>query len=226
LILDETRLCADQHEWGRLFKIMHDLTNRGVSIVFHHHKLKEVLEVADRITVMRGGKVVGSTTPAEISEAELVNLMVGREVSLTVTRPPLSRKKRCWRFQTCACWTIWGRSRWITSLWTVQAGEILGVVAGVAGQRPDRVVRALTGLAPCIRRASIRLDGQEVANASPRAHHRTGVSAYSEDRQKDGCVLPFPVMDNLVLNTLFLPPFSQGLVVHWDRALENANQRI
>jgi len=180
--------------------------------------------VADRITVMRGGKVVGSTTPAEISEAELANLMVGREVSLTVDKAAAQPKETVLEVSNLRVLDNLGTVAVDDVSLTVQAGEILGI-AGVQGNGQTELVRALTGLAR-VSGGSIRLDGQEVANASPRRITELGSAHIPEDRQKDGLVLPFPVMDNLVLNTYYLPPFSQGLVVHWDRALENANQRI
>ncbi len=224
LILDEPTAVLTPQEVEDLFKIMHDLTNRGVSIIFITHKLKEVLEVADRITVMRGGKVVGTTRPSDTTEAELANLMVGREVSLSVDKAPAQPKETVLEVSNLRVLDNLGAVAVDDVSLTVRAGEILGI-AGVQGNGQTELVRALTGLARASG-GSIRLDGQEVANATPRRITELGSAHIPEDRQKDGLVLAFPVMENLILNTYYLPPYSQGLVVNWDRALENAKQRI
>jgi simple sugar transport system ATP-binding protein len=209
LVLDEPTAVLTPQETREIFGVLRKLTAEGYSIIFISHKLYEVLEIADRITVLRRGRVVGSRIPSETNEDDLAALMVGRDVELTVDRgeshpgaPALSVENLVVRDDR-GHEVVHGVSL------EVRAGEILGI-AGVAGNGQDELVEALTGL----RRAaagSMRLEGRDITHASPRHRTEAGMAYVPGDRQRFGLVLSFPVSDNLVLTTYYRRPFSSGL---------------
>jgi simple sugar transport system ATP-binding protein len=207
LILDEPTAVLTPQEADDLFRIVRELTARGVSIIFITHKLKEVLAIADRITVMRGGKVVGSTTPNETNEQRLAAMMVGREVILTVDKEAAQPKEEVLEVEGL-------RVRDQRDLETVRgvsfrarAGEILGI-AGVQGNGQTELVEALTGLRR-IESGSVKLSGKDLTGKSPRAFTATGLAHIPEDRQRHGLVLGFTVADNMILCDYYKPPFSE-----------------
>ncbi|MBI2845496.1 MAG: ABC transporter ATP-binding protein [Chloroflexi bacterium] len=211
LILDEPTAVLTPQEAEELFKIMRNLAQQGKSIIFITHKLKEVLAVADRITVLRAGRVVGTTTPQETSEAQLASMMVGREVILSVKKKPAQPKEVVLEVKDLH--VLSDRLNPVVNgvSFVVRAGEILGL-AGVQGNGQTELVEAITGLRPAVR-GEIRFLGKEITNAPPRRVLERGTAHIPEDRQEDGLVLPFPVHDNLVLNTYYRNPFAHGLAL-------------
>jgi len=224
LILDEPTAVLTPQEADELFKIMRTLAQQGKSIIFITHKLREVLEVADRITVIRRGAVVGETRPAEADKNKLAEMMVGRHVNLEVdkeaakTGPPVLTVENLVVFDERKQVAVDQVS------FEVRAGEILGV-AGVQGNGQTELVQALTGLRPA-RGGRITLAGTDITQASPRQITELGVAHVPEDRQRDGLVLSYPVIDNLVLQTYYQPPFSRGVVLQGRAMQENATRLI
>jgi simple sugar transport system ATP-binding protein len=224
LILDEPTAVLTPQETEELFEIMHGLVAQGKSIIFITHKLKEVMTIADRVIVLRNGRVTGETTPAESSEGELAEMMVGREVALVVTKEPAS--------PTDVVLDVKGLSaedqrqqpalRGVDLF--VRAGEVLGV-AGVQGNGQTELVEVLTGLRSATG-GSVQVLGQDVTNASPRTITELGVAHIPEDRQRDGLVLSFPIFDNLVLNTYYQPPFARGPRIQFDKVGEYADRVV
>jgi simple sugar transport system ATP-binding protein len=224
LILDEPTAVLTPQEADELFKIMRSLASRGKSIIFITHKLREVLEVADRITVIRRGKVVGSTRPAEADQSMLAEMMVGRAVQLEVERTPAKVGETVLSVEDLV---VLDERRQVAVdgiSFDVRAGEVLGV-AGVQGNGQTELVEALTGLRP-VQSGKMTLLGQDIARARPRQITELGSAHVPEDRQRDGLVLSFPVADNLVLNTYYQPPFSKGVVLDESKILEYAVQLI
>lgn len=211
LILDEPSAVLTPQEVEELFKIMHSLVDQGKSIIFITHKLKEVLEIADKITVIRRGKVIGATTPADADQNLLAEMMVGREVQLEVEKSPYKPGAETLEVKDLV---VLGQHRKVAVdgvSFQVHAGEVLGV-AGVQGNGQTELVEALTGLRS-IQSGQLLIGEQEFANATPRKITELGVAHVPEDRQRDGLVLPFPVADNLMLNTYYLPPFARGPIL-------------
>jgi simple sugar transport system ATP-binding protein len=207
-----------------LIKIMRELTNQGVSIIFITHKLKEVLVIADRITVMRAGRVVGTTTPAESDEAHLAAMMVGREVILTVDKEPANAGKDVLEVRDLVVTDQRGLVAVQGVSFTVREGETLGI-AGVQGNGQTELVEALTGLrAP--KSGQVTLEGQDVTARPPRPMIEIGLSHIPEDRQKHGLVLSYPIADNLVLCTYYKPPFGVNFVLRNQAVDANARQLI
>ena len=223
LILDEPTAVLTPQEVEEFFKVIRSLVDQGKSVIFITHKLKEVVAISDRITVLRNGRVVGTTTPADSDEQKLAAMMVGRQVLLRVNKEaakpgdPVLRVEDLEVLDDRGNLTVQGVS------FQVRAGEVLGI-AGVQGNGQTELVQALTGLRrPVAGRATV-LD-TEVTSASPREVLEQGVAHVPEDRQKDGLVLSFPVSDNLILNTYYLPPFARLGTLDREVILSSAETR-
>lgn len=227
LILDEPTAVLTPQEAEGLFEIMRSLIASGRSIIFISHKLKEVLEICDRVMVLRGGKVVGEADPKQSTEESLAAMMVGRTVLLEVDKGPAQPKAPVLEIEGLVA----RDDRRLVAVnglnLTVRAGEIVGV-AGVQGNGQTELVEAITGLRPA-EAGRVRIAGEDVTNAAPRRVTEAGTAHIPEDRQKDGMVAPFTVADNLVLQTYYLPPFAagpRGAVTNEDAILENAEMLV
>lgn len=224
LILDEPTAVLTPQEVEELFKIIHSLIEQGKSIIFITHKLKEVMAIADRITVLRNGRVVGTTTPAQTDERQLAAMMVGRDVLLQVEKGPAHPGDPVLEVERLEVMDDRGNLAVRGVSFQVRAGEVLGV-AGVQGNGQTELVQALTGLRPaCAGRVRIR--SSDVTGASPRRILEKGTAHVPEDRQQDGLVLSFPVADNMVLNTYYIPPFAKSGVLNQATILAAAEKRV
>jgi simple sugar transport system ATP-binding protein len=224
LILDEPTAVLTPQEADELFVVMKSLVESGKSIIFITHKLKEVLAVADHITVLRGGRVAGTTTPQESDELQLAALMVGREVLLTVEKETAQPGEVVLQVQDLHALDNRFQEAMRGVSLDVYAGEVLGI-AGVQGNGQTELVEVLTGL----RQATggrVLLLGQDVTNRPPRTITEAGVAHIPEDRQKDGLVLTYPILDNLILNTYYLPPFARGALVEETAIVANAKELV
>lgn len=224
LILDEPTAVLTPQETDDLFRIMRQLREEGVSIVFITHKLKEVLDIADRIIVMRRGEVVGETVPAQTNEADLANMMVGREVLLRVDRSPAHPGNVVLKVVHL---TVKGQSQMHTVHnvdLEVRNGEILGL-AGVQGNGQTELVEAITGLRK-YDEGEVYIDEKPIPANNPRALVENGMAHIPEDRHKHGLVLPYQLTDNLVLCTYYQEPFSKHGIRNEQTILENASSLI
>ena len=224
LILDEPTAVLTPQEVDELFVILKALVEQGKSIIFITHKLREVLDVADRITVIRGGKVVGSTTPEEADQNDLASMMVGRDVLLTVDKQPAHPGEVVLSVDNLHVLDEVNHPVVKGVSFEVHAGEILGI-AGVQGNGQTELVRALTGLHSPVD-GKITLMGEDVTHANSRKITELGTAHIPEDRQKDGLVLSTPIADNLVLNTYYLEPFAKGVGVQKEKIFENARKLV
>jgi ABC-type uncharacterized transport system ATPase subunit len=224
LILDEPTAVLTPQEADDLFRIMRELVKRGVSIIFITHKLKEVLAVADRITVMRAGRVVGTTTPTETNEAKLASMMVGREVILTVRKEPAKPKEEVLRVEDLYVQDDRKLDAVRGISFDVHAGEIVGV-AGVQGNGQTELAEALTGLRS-LKSGKIVLAGTDVSGRPPRPITEAGMGHIPEDRQRHGLVLSYTVADNMVLCSYYLPPFARGPLLQQQEVDANARELI
>jgi simple sugar transport system ATP-binding protein len=217
LILDEPTAVLTPQETEGLFRIMRTLLDRGVSIIFISHKLKEVLEICADIVVLRGGRVAGQIEPWRASEEILAEMMVGREVLLTVDKQPASPGEVVLRIEGLRVLDDRKLEAVRGVSMEVRAGEIVGI-AGVQGNGQTELIEAITGLRPSLA-GHIWLNGEDVTNAPPRRITEAGVSHVPEDRQKNGMVSAFPIKDNIVLQSYYVEPFSRGILAD-DRAVE------
>jgi simple sugar transport system ATP-binding protein len=224
LILDEPTAVLTPQEAEGLFGIMRELLARGVSIIFISHKLKEVRAICSRVAVLRGGRVVGEADPATATEAELAAMMVGRSVLLQIDKPPARPAGPVLEIRDLVV-SDDRRLRAVDQLsLTVHAGEILGI-AGVQGNGQTELVEAITGLRK-IDSGHFSLDGREMTRATPRQIVQCGVGHVPEDRQKNGMVAPFPIMDNLILQQYHTAPFSRNGVADETAIAENARALV
>jgi ABC-type uncharacterized transport system ATPase subunit len=206
LILDEPTAVLTPQETEDLFHIMRELTGRGVSIIFITHKLKEVLAVADRITVMRAGKAIGTTRPKQTNEAKLAEMMVGREVILKVEKKKAKPGEDILNVEGLHVRDFRGLEVVRGVSFQVRAGEVLGI-AGVQGNGQTELVEALTGLRS-VSGGRMVFDRRDMTGKAPRPITEIGTAHIPEDRQRYGLVLPYVVADNMVLNSYYRPPFS------------------
>ncbi|HEX9375556.1 MAG TPA: ABC transporter ATP-binding protein [Actinomycetota bacterium] len=223
LILDEPTAVLTPQETEELFAVMRSLKKAGKSIIFITHKLKEVLAIADRITVLRRGRVVGTTTPGDASEEELASMMVGRAVQLEVDKEAAEPKDVVLQVDDLVVVDQRGQSAVNGVSFEVSSGEIV-CVAGVQGNGQTELVEALTGLRH-VDAGHVRFAGRDVTKASAHQVLGAGVGHVPEDRQKDGLIVDFSIADNLVLDTYDWEPFARWIVRDDKAVLEAAEQR-
>jgi ABC-type uncharacterized transport system ATPase subunit len=205
LILDEPTAVLTPQEIDALMVIMRSLADAGKSILFITHKLKEVKAIADTITVIRQGKVVGQAKPSD-SEGALASMMVGREVILTVEKASYSPGEEIFEVRDLVVRDDRGLIAVNDVSFDVRAGEILAL-AGVQGNGQTELVEAIAGMRK-VESGTITLRGRDITNSTPRETLDAGLGHIPEDRQRDGLVLSMSVADNLVLNTPRRAPFA------------------
>ncbi len=225
LILDEPTAVLTPQEIDGLFEIMALLKGQGKAIIFITHKLKEVLQVADRIAVLRNGRLVGETTPQEATENALASMMVGREVILTVEKSAATPGDLVLDVEGISAHDDLGHLALHNLSLQVHAGEIVGV-AGVQGNGQTELVEVLTGL-----RASdsgrMRIGGKDLTNAGPRRITEEGrISHVPEDRHAFGMVASYSVADNMILNGYNHRPFAKRWVINQSAIHQNAEKLV
>jgi len=223
LILDEPTAVLTPQEIDALIEIMRSLKAAGKSILFISHKLREVREVSDVITVIRQGRVVGTAQPTD-TEAQLASLMVGREVSLTVEKEPHDPGGEVLEIRDLVVRDDRGVAVVNGVSLEVRSGEILAL-AGIQGNGQTELVEALAGVRR-VESGTITLGGHDLTNASPREMLDAGLGHVPEDRQRDGLVLSMSVADNLVLNTPRRAPFARRGTRNLAEVQSNAQQRV
>jgi general nucleoside transport system ATP-binding protein len=224
LILDEPTSVLTPGETEELFTIMRQLQADGRSIIFISHKLREVQEIADVITVIRRGQVVGERPPTATDE-ELAALMVGRQVTLQVSKAPAEPGAVVLAVEDLHVPDDRGQDAVAGVSFEVRAGEILGV-AGVQGNGQTELCEALMGLRPASA-GTVRLAGQDITKAAPRQRIRDGIGYVPEDRQADGMIADFSVADNMVLDVYDRPPYARhGIALDLAATRANATERV
>jgi simple sugar transport system ATP-binding protein len=224
LIFDEPTAVLTPQEADDLFNIMRSLVKQGKSIIFITHKLREVLEVADRIMVIRRGAVVGEADTTLEDKNKLAEMMVGREVNMVVEKEYKEPGEIILSVQDLVVADQFKQVVVDHVSFDVHAGQILGI-AGVQGNGQTELVEAITGLDKATS-GKVLFKGQDITNAPPRKVTEVGSAHVPEDRQADGLVLPFPVAENLVLCTFYKEPFAKGVVLQYDKILENSEKLV
>ena len=224
LILDEPSAVLTPQETNELLDIMRELAQRGTGIVFITHKLHEVMAVADRVVVLRGGKVVGITVPAESSEEQLAEMMVGRAVLLDVDRGVSHPGDVALSMAGLEVRDDRGHLAVKGVSLDVRAGEIVGI-AGVQGNGQRELVEAVCGMRH-VAGGSVSVLGTDTTRLKPRGVHEVGVSHVPEDREKHGLVGGFSIADNLVLNRYDQEPWAVRGVRQTDAIDATAEQLV
>ena len=209
LVFDEPTAVLTPQEVEEFFGIVRELKGRGATVIFITHKLKEALAIADDIVVLRGGQVVGSADPATATPEQLASMMVGRDIALTVEKSTASPGQRVLELDAVTMVDDYGRRLLDSISMHVDAGEIVGI-AGIQGNGQTELVSAITGLLT-LAEGTIRFQGSDITDASPRDRHEMGIAHVPEDRNHMGMVGSFTVAENLILDSYYGKPFSRGI---------------
>ena len=224
LILDEPTAVLTPQETDQLMTVMRSLRDEGKAIVFITHKLREVREIADKITVIRHGKVVGTAKPTD-SESDLAELMVGRAVSLLVDKKSASPSAEPRLAMKGVFVARPNGTLAVDDLdLEVYGGEIV-CIAGVQGNGQTELAKALLGLTRVVK-GTIELDGRRLTGLTPRETIDAGLGFVPEDRKQDGCVSSFTVAENLILNHHEEHPYARGIALDLSKVRQNAAHRI
>ena len=206
LIFDEPTAVLTPQEIDELMQIMKNLAAEGKSILFISHKLNEIMSVADRCTVLRKGKYIGTVNIAETSREELSRMMVGRDVEFAVHKEPSKPKDPILVVEGMTVASKLHNNNAVKNIsLTVRAGEIV-CIAGIDGNGQTELIYGLTGLEP-LESGKITLCGQDITRAPIRQRSLLGMSHIPEDRHKHGLVLDYTLEDNMVLQRYFEPQF-------------------
>ena len=223
LILDEPTAVLTPQETDELLRNMKKLKANGTSIVFITHKLREVKEAADKITIIRRGKVVGTASPSA-SQEELASLMVGRPVSLDVDKSAPKLGKIMLAVKNLNISDHTGRTLVKDVSFDLHTGEILAV-AGVQGNGQTELAEAIVGLHEHVH-GSISLDGIDITKASVREALHSGIAFVPESREEDGLIGSFSIEENLILDLHDLPPYAKGPVISQSVVSQEAEKRV
>jgi ABC-type uncharacterized transport system ATPase subunit len=199
LILDEPTAVLTTHEKDQLFTVLRGLRDQGRSIVIVTHKLQEILDLADRVTVMRDGRVVAAVSTQQTSEQELAHLMVGRDVNLRAERAPIERGRAVLRIDGLHVRDEVGQEKVRGLSLDVHAGEIVGI-AGVDGNGQSQLAEAIMHLRPA-HKGSVFLDGRDVTRLTVAQHRALGLSYVPADRRHVGSITELPIADNAILGS-------------------------
>lgn len=224
LIFDEPTAVLTPQEIHELIQIMKKLVQEGKSIVLITHKLKEIMEVCDRCTIIRKGKGIGTVDVANTNENKLAELMVGRQVNFKTEKIDAKPKEEVLSIANL----VVHDARQLPAVkgldLTVRAGEIVGI-AGIDGNGQSELIEAITGLRK-VESGSIAIKGKEITNWPVRRITEEGIGHIPEDRHKHGLVLDFSVRDNIVLQTYYKNPFSKKGILNFSKITEKAKALI
>lgn len=224
IIFDEPTAVLTPQEINELMDIMKTLIDEGKSIILITHKLKEIMQICDRCTVIRRGKGIGTVNVAETNVNELASLMVGREVLFRTDKAPAQPKETILQVKDL----IVKDSRDVNIVkgldLDVKAGEIVGI-AGVDGNGQTELIEAITGLRQ-VDQGEILLNNRNIAGFSPREVTESGVGHIPQDRQRFGLVLQYSVAENMILQTYYQKPYSKNKILKFDEIEKKAKELI
>ncbi|RUL55197.1 MULTISPECIES: ABC transporter ATP-binding protein [Lysinibacillus] len=224
LIFDEPTASLTPQEITELMHIMKRLIEEGKSIILITHKLKEIMEVSDRVTVIRKGKGIGTVTTAETDPKGLAELMVGRQVVFKTEKKEPNPKDVVLQIDSLQVADNRGIDKVKGLNLTVRAGEIVGI-AGIDGNGQSELIEAITGLRK-VKNGKITLNGKDITNLKPRKITESGIGHIPQDRHKHGLVLDFPVGHNIALQTYYQKPISKSGVIDYKKVNEIARKII
>ena len=224
LIFDEPTAVLTPQEIDELINIMHGLVKEGKSIILITHKLDEIKAVADRCTVIRRGKGIGTVDVADVSSQQLADMMVGREVSFKTDKKAANPQEVVLSVENLVVKENRGIEAVKNLSLEVRAGEILGI-AGIDGNGQSELIQALTGLRK-VESGHIYLGGDEITNLRPRKITEAGVGHVPEDRHKYGLILEMTLAENIALQTYYQEPMSQMGVLNYGEINDHARDLI
>ena len=224
LILDEPTAVLTPQETQDLFKAVRSLVEQGKTLVFITHKLREVKEISDRVTVMRNGKIMGTVPTSEATRESLARMMVGRDVFLEVHKAPQNRGGKVLEIKNLSYVTETGRTMLRNVSFNVYAGEVLGI-AGVEGNGQTELVEVLSGLRPAAT-GQAEVHGEVITSKTPREVRMAGVAHIPEDRLTNGLALSASIDENLIIDRYFHPPYRKGMFIDQKCVYDNGMSLI
>ncbi|MFW6409920.1 MAG: ABC transporter ATP-binding protein [Halanaerobiales bacterium] len=224
LILDEPTAVLTPQEVDELIKIMDSLTAEGKSIIFITHKLKEVMNIADRVTVIRRGKVINSVNTDSTNTSALAKMMVGREVILKVEKKPASPGITILEANNLKVDNDRGLPALRGTSFSVKKGEILGI-AGVEGNGQSELTEVLTGLRK-LNSGKVLFKGKDISRYDTSKIIETGLSYVPEDRHHRGLILDFSLYENMILGKHRQPPYARGMHLNYSKIKKTARKLI
>lgn len=222
LILDEPTAVLTPQESKVLFGILKQLKSEGKSIIFISHKLEEVMEISERITVLRKGRVVGTVDKEKVTQRDLATMMIGKEVIFDIKKIPLKIGKEILKVEHLEGYNDRGIKTLRGVDFTIYSREIFGI-AGVAGNGQDELAEILTGLRKAAK-GKIYIENCEITNSKPSTIIKKRVSYIPADRLKVGLVPNLPLIENAILKSFNKKPISQELILNYYRAKEYTNR--
>ncbi|MER1956050.1 MAG: ABC transporter ATP-binding protein [Solibacillus sp.] len=224
LIFDEPTASLTPQEIIELIAILKLLIKEGKSIIIITHKLKEIMEVSDRVTIIRKGEGIGTVVTAETNPNQLAELMVGRQVEFKTEKTEAHPTEEVLSVENLVV-TDYRNIEKVKGLnLSVRRGEIVGI-AGIDGNGQSELIEAITGLRK-VKSGKVMLNGKDITGLKPREITETGIGHIPQDRHKHGLVLDFPIGHNIVLQTYYKEPISKGYVMDYKKINEKARQVI
>ena len=225
LIFDEPTAVLTPQEIDELMATMKEFAREGKSILFISHKLNEIMAVADRVTVLRKGKCIGTVNTCDTNKQELSNMMVGRPVQLVIDKTPAHPGEEILHVEDlCVLSHLHKRNAVDHVSFNVRAGEIV-CIAGIDGNGQTELVYGLTGLEP-VKDGKILFCGEDITHMSIRKRNEAGLSHIPEDRHKHGLVLDYSLENNLVLKRYFHPEFERNGFLQFGEIRKYADELI
>ena len=224
LIFDEPTASLTPQEITELMAILKLLIKEGKSIIIITHKLKEIMEVSDRVTIIRKGEGIGTVVTAETNPNKLAELMVGRQVEFKTEKTEAHPTEEVLVVENLFVSDYRNIDKVKGLNLSVRRGEIVGI-AGIDGNGQSELIEAITGLRK-IKSGTVKLNGKDITGLKPREITETGLGHIPQDRHKHGLVLDFPIGHNIALQTYYKEPISKGFIMNYGKINEKARQVI
>ncbi len=215
LILDEPTAVLTPQETQELFQAVRVLVKQGKTVIFITHKLREVREISDRVTVMRSGRLIGTLLTKDTTREGLARMMVGRDVFLNVEKPPVTRGSKVMSVKNITYLSETGRPMLRNVSFNLYEREILGI-AGVEGNGQTELVEVLTGLRPAAS-GDAYIDNKSVLNRTPREVRMARVAHIPEDRLTNGLATAASIDENLIVDRYFRPPYKKNIAIDYKK---------
>ncbi len=225
LVLDEPTAVLTPQEVADLFVIFRQMAKDGHALIFISHKLHEIIDLTDRVTVLRDGRVIGTRQTAEVTKGDLATMMVGRDVLFERVRPTAERGETRLTLKNVTAFDSKRGHRVLKNVsFQIHGGEIVGV-AGVSGNGQRQLAEVIAGLWP-VSEGKVTIEGQDVTNLPPANMIEAGLSYIPEERMHDGAVKEFSVAENLILQDHIRPPYSKGIFLDFKYIADHARRMI
>ncbi|WP_054251732.1 ABC transporter ATP-binding protein [Neofamilia massiliensis] len=224
LILDEPTAVLTPQEIDSFFETLRSLVNAGKTIIIITHKLKEIKAIADKCTVLRSGKLIGTVDVKDVSENDLASMMVGYDIDLNVDKEEVPVTEEVLKVENLCVKDFRGVDKVKDFSFNVRNGEIVAI-AGVSGNGQDELIEAITGLTKA-ESGRVLVKGQAVENKTPADVRRAGIATIHEDRHKRGLVLDFNIAENFILESYAKEPFSKNGILKWPEIFKYSDEKI